>query len=132
MKNKHYSTNYFDYQKRIGIVGGKINVGKFLEYIEPTDKVLDFGCGGGYLLENLNCKVKIGVEINSIARIEARKNRLVKIYSSTRLIKSNSVDKIISNHALEHTKNPIDELKALRYVLKRGGKIILVTPTEDS
>ena len=41
----------------------------------PDKKVLDFGCGGGYLLDKINCKKKFGVEINNIAIKEAEKNK---------------------------------------------------------
>ena len=111
MKNSHYKTKYFNWQKKIGMVGGKINADKFARYINPNDVVLDFGCGGGYLLGNLSCKKKIGVEINPVARKEARKNKNLEIHSSIKLLKNGMVDKVISNHALEHTKRPIDELE---------------------
>jgi SAM-dependent methyltransferase len=131
MKNSHYKTKYFNWQKKIGMVGGKINADKFARYINPNDVVLDFGCGGGYLLGNLSCKKKIGVEINPVARKEARKNKNLEIHSSIKLLKNGMVDKVISNHALEHTKRPIDELVTLQRVLKKTGKIVLVTPIDD-
>ena len=65
----YYNEDYFnDYQKKIGEFGGKANLFKFEEHIKNTDNVLDFGCGGGFLLSNLDCKYKAGIEINSIAR----------------------------------------------------------------
>lgn len=43
----------------------------------------------------------------------------------------NYVDKIISDNALEHTHNPLEELKKLYGKLKTGGKIIFVVPCEN-
>ena len=130
MKNKHYKTRYFNYQKKIGVVGGKLNAAKFSRYIKADDVVLDFGCGGGYLLENLDCKRKLGVEINPVARKECL-NKNLEVFASTRSVRAGFVDKIISNHSLEHTKRPVDELMDLRKILKRGGQIILVVPIDD-
>jgi len=131
VKNKYYTGGYFDYQKKIGVSGGKINVNKFLKHIKPTDIVLDFGCGGGYLLSNLVCKKKIGVEINPAARKVAKKDKSLEVYSSIQLVKTGSIDKVISNHVLEHTKRPVDELVQLKRVLKKKGKIVLVVPIDD-
>ncbi|MBC7617642.1 MAG: methyltransferase domain-containing protein [Candidatus Saccharibacteria bacterium] len=41
------------------------------------------------------------------------------------------MDVIISNHALEHTLNPLEELKALRLILKKGGTIHFFVPCDS-
>ena len=43
---------------------------------------------------------------------------------------SNKFDLIISNNALEHTENPLQELKNLRKSLVQGGKICIVVPLD--
>ena len=64
-----YDSEYFDgYQKKIGELGGVLNKFKFQKYISKSDSVLDFGCGGGFLLNNLDCDTKVGIELNDIAR----------------------------------------------------------------
>ena len=57
----HYNKDYFDWQKNIGAFGGWANSYKFKNTIKKCDVVLDFGCGGGFLLSNLVCKKKIGI-----------------------------------------------------------------------
>lgn len=74
-----YGEAYFNYQRRIGAFGGKANLFKFLPFIDEKDTVLGFGCGGGYLLENIVCSKKAGVEINEFARHEAQ-NRGLTVY----------------------------------------------------
>jgi len=128
--SKHYDGDYFDYQQDIGIFGGWANLSKFSDYIKKDDVVLDFGCGGGFLLKHINCKKRIGVEINPTAFETARKNG-IEIYNSVGDIPDECVDVIISNNALEHTLRPLDELKALRSKLKAKGKIIFVVPCES-
>ena len=43
----HYDKKYFDWQQNVGIVGGVLNKFKFENYINDTDILMDFGCGGG-------------------------------------------------------------------------------------
>ena len=122
-----YRKKYFDWQKDIGLIGGILNKFKFEKYIKKEDTVIDFGSGGGYLLKNINCKEKKGIEINPIARKNAS-NLGIKSVSSINKIKDNYANVIISNHALEHVKCPLDILKKLKLKLKKNGRIIFVVP----
>ena len=128
--SKYYDTNYFDWQKSIGEFGGWANQTKFLEYLKDDDIVLDFGCGGGFLLDGLNVKKKIGIEINPDA-IKSAESKNIEVYNDVNKVPDNYVDKIISNNALEHTLRPLDELKSLYKKLKKGGMIIFVVPCES-
>jgi len=127
----HYNAAYFEWQKNIGAFGGIANIFKFKEFIHPTDTVIDFGCGGGYLLENINCQNKIGIEINDTAREEALK-RGIKAVATTEEIQDNTADVIISNHALEHVVSPVEVLQSLYKILKVNGTIIFVVPHQDT
>lgn len=132
MSNKtstHYDDNYFDWQAPIGEFGGWANQTKFADYVSPDDIVLDFGCGGGDLLKHMKCKKRIGVEINPVAADKARDNG-IEIYNRVMDVPDECVDVIVSNNALEHTLQPLDELKALRRKLKVGGTIVFVVPCE--
>jgi len=126
---KHYDQNYFAWQKTIGAFGGWANKTKFEKFIKPTDHVIDFGCGGGYLLKNFDCKTRTGIEINTNAHATARQNG-VTIYGNMADVPDNSADVIVSNHALEHCEAPLNELRQLYSKLKPGGKIIFVVPCE--
>ena len=130
MANSHYDDQYFNWQKSIGEFGGWANKTKFATHISKDHVVMDFGCGGGYLLKNFECKKKLGVEINPAAAETARKNGL-EVYNQVVEVADNFVDVIISNNALEHTHHPLDELKNLYQKLKTGGKIVFVVPCEN-
>jgi cyclopropane fatty-acyl-phospholipid synthase-like methyltransferase len=127
----YYDANYFNWQKQVGLFGGIANLFKFKDHIKETDAVLDFGCGGGYLLKNIKCHKKMGVEINDVARAEALKMDL-EVLSDTSQIPDDFADVIVSNHTLEHVGAPLDALKALYPKLKREGKIIFVVPHQKS
>lgn len=127
--SSYYDARYFDWQKNIGFFGGVANLQKFKKFISKNDVVVDFGSGGGYLLHNLECKTKIGIEINEQARKTARELG-IKSVDSPKKIPANYADVIISNHALEHCERPLDELRSLKKILKPGGKIVFVLPHE--
>ena len=125
----HYEKAYFDWQKELGEFGGKAEQFKFRPYIKPTDNVLDFGCGGGFVLKNLPCAGKMGIEINAVAR-ENCAALGVKAVPNVSEVPDNWADVIISNHALEHTHQPLDEIKSLFPKLKSGGTILFCVPWE--
>jgi|GEM_PF-2296451 len=124
-----YDESYFEYQKKMGIFGAKIKKSLFEKYINENDAVIEFGSGGGYLLNELNCKTKIGIEINDIARKNARSIGIESVKYPDN-IDDDFADVIISTSVLEHVENPLDALRKLRPKLKDGGKIIFNVPSE--
>ena len=129
---QHYAEAYFNnFQKEIGQFGGLANKFMFEKHIRPEDVVLDFGCGGGFLLSHLTCEEKIGVELNPVAREYCINVNGIKCFESLDLLPDESVDVVISSHCLEHTINPFEIVSFLYDKLKRGGKIIIVVPLES-
>ena len=63
--SSYYAQDYFDRQKNVGAFGGIANSFKFTNSYKLSDTVLDFGCGGGFLLANLDCKRKICIVPNN-------------------------------------------------------------------
>jgi SAM-dependent methyltransferase len=123
-------TKYFDWQNKNGAISGRIEARKFKAYVKPTDTVLDFGCGGGHVLRNLNCARRVGVEINPAARSAAAEGG-IECHDSIAGLADGSFDVVISNHALEHVEFPIAILRALRSKLKSSGVLILCVPVDD-
>jgi SAM-dependent methyltransferase len=131
--SSHYNSadgRYFRWQSSIGEFGGWANLTKFTDYITPDSRVLDFGCGGGYLLQNITCRQKLGIEVGEAARKEAR-SRNIDVVASTDEVRDEWADVIISNSALEHCLHPLQELEALRPKVVPGGRVVFVVPCES-
>jgi len=126
----HYDKKYFGWQKTIGEFGGLVNTAHIEKYCQPDFKVLDFGCGGGYLLANLNCKERIVIEINPAAQDEAGAKGII-VYTKTEDAPDEWADLIISDNALEHTFHPLLELQQLFRKLKKGGLMVALVPCES-
>jgi FkbM family methyltransferase len=121
---------YFRWQNRVGEIGADLNLWKFVDHVSPEQTVVDFGCGNGALLARLKARRKIGVEVNPVAH-EAAFFRGVEVVRTADEIPPMTADVVISNHALEHTLNPLAELQSLYNALKPGGVIVLWLPLDD-
>lgn len=125
----YYDENYFAFQKEQGKFASDMMKHFFQEYIKPTDSVLDFGCGGGFLLKNLNCGNKLGIEINPHARANAKTINIETVDTIDK-VSNEWADVLISSHALEHVLRPYDILVELKSKVKVGGLVVFIVPHE--
>ena len=128
---ENYDASYFDWQKNVGVFGGMANRFKFEDHTSESLVTMDFGCGGGFLISNTPAKKKIGFDVNPNALANAR-TLGVETYSDLKDVPDNSIDLIISNHALEHVPNPFETLSELKNKLTEKGKVVFVVPHEGT
>lgn len=130
----HYTGNeglrYFEWQSVSAQYTSHFEADKFRHVVRDARSLLDFGCGGGWLLNTLTAKRKVGVEINPIARSAAAQLGL-KVYESTAELEGEAFDHIISNHCLEHVPFPIGALKNLREFAAKGCQLVIAVPVDD-
>ncbi|MBS0474901.1 MAG: class I SAM-dependent methyltransferase [Proteobacteria bacterium] len=128
----HYDYEYFYRSQRAnGEIGGRANLFKFQPYIKSSDDVLDFGCGGGFLLNNLSCATKTGVELNPHARRYCEENHGIKVHASLDDVEDGRFDVVISNHCIEHVKDPYQTIEKLKAKLRPGGRIVICVPIDS-
>ncbi len=103
----------------------------FLSQIKPG-KILDIGCGPGWILSSLDSKWdKYGIEISKFASNHA--SQFAKIHCGTlEDYVERDFDVIIMNHVIEHIPEPISALTKIHSILKKGGIFIIGTPDFDS
>jgi len=126
----YYNEQYFDYQKEQGLFAAKVMKQFFEPYIGANDNLLDFGCGGGFLLNELNANNKLGIEINPAARKYANDELKIVTVNSIADVEDNWANVLISSHALEHTLRPYDILTELLPKVKVGGTVVFIVPHE--
>jgi len=118
----------FDFKKRM------FEFDRFMQIknlISPNSRVLEIGCGGGYLLSYLNnygCQVEGLEPSNALANL--CKSKGIKGYNQ--LFEDadiqGSFDVIIMFHVLEHFLSPVTAMKKCRSLLNLKGKVIVEVP----
>jgi SAM-dependent methyltransferase len=121
---------YFAWQGGGGDFGALIQRRKFVQFVQPMDTVVDFGCGGGFLLNSLACKHRIGIEINPAARTAAERAG-VECHADTAELADGSADIVVSDHALEHVPFPIGAVREFHRILRPQGRLVIVTPIDS-
>lgn len=124
------AADYWRYQQPIGQTVGRRDAWKFDSHVTTSDRVVELGCGGGYLLERLVGQTKVGVEVNPLARAAAVERGL-DVRRSLVEIDDAWADVVISHHVLEHVLEPFNVLTQLRSILRSGGKLVLCLPIDD-
>ncbi len=117
-------------KKHIEDVNNEIS---FINSLKPG-KILDVGCGLGYLLSGINNQWdKYGVEISNFCYKYAK--RWGKIYIgdlSESNYKNNYFDVIVLHHVIEHIDDPIKIILKIKNILNKNGYFIIGTPDFDS
>ena len=96
-------------------------------------KILDIGCGPGWILSTLKDQKweKFGVEISKFASDYA--SQFGQIYNGSVLDYETEIefDVIIMHHVIEHLDQPILAIQKIYKLLKQGGVFIIGTPNFD-
>jgi SAM-dependent methyltransferase len=126
----HYDAAYFQWQDPIGETMARVYAPVIAVHVDRDDHVVDFGCGGGHLLTALDVRSRTGIEVNPSAAAYARA-RGIRVVAKTLELDDGIADVVVSTHALEHVRDPYQELCRLRRVLRPGGKLVLWLPIDD-
>lgn len=106
---------------------------EFIEGLEPG-KILDVGCGPGWLLSAIDPGWdKYGIEPSRKAGAIAASHANIEIGTFEDAdVKNKTFDLIVMYHVIEHMKNPVDALRSAQSMLRPEGHMVLGTPDFDS
>jgi len=98
--------------------------------ISPDERVLDYGCGTGLLVEKLQMEGirAIGVERSEGARNFSLSERDITLLKNVDEIEDQSLDIVLMIEVIEHLPDPMEAISALKRKLRQGGKLFLTTP----
>ena len=95
--------------------------------LNPTDDVLDLGCGSGEIAEHLSTDCKM-----SCADAEDQRTHGLNLpfhaVGTVLPFPDGSFDVVLSNHVIEHTLDPTAHVREIRRILKPEGVAYLATP----
>ncbi len=104
---------------------------KYIDKLKPG-RILDVGCGYGWLLSALNNKwKKYGVEVSKYAGMYSKKFGNIHLGEIENFHERN-FDLITALHVIEHINKPEIFLLKLKKILNKKGILILETPDFDS
>ncbi|MFH0832268.1 MAG: class I SAM-dependent methyltransferase [Candidatus Aenigmatarchaeota archaeon] len=94
---------------------------------ESRGRILDLGCGSGYLLKHVDFKDKYGIDIDLPRDSRCMKGDIRKGLP----FKQDYFDCITMLAVFEHIEEDtiVDVMKECRRVLRSGGRLIITTPT---
>jgi len=105
------------------------------KYIGSNDKVLEVGSGKGAFAKHIDTKDYIGLDFSQNAKEMATRNGvtienvMIQDYAANH---KEEFDVVVSFQVLEHVSDPKEFLEAKLEALKKGGKLIVAVPSEDS
>jgi SAM-dependent methyltransferase len=107
-----------------------------LDYLNqlPPGRILDVGCGLGYLLSGLGPGwERHGVEVSRFAADHARQYGTIHVGELADASYPDAYfDAVVMHHVIEHVANPDAVILEARRVLRPGGVLVLGTPDFDS
>ena len=106
-------------------------------YGKSSGALLDVGCGVGHFLDKARDKgfsVK-GLDISPVAAEAAKEKYNIEVNVGTlesAPYASDSFDVVALWDVIEHIRRPLENMKAINKIIKKGGILVMKTPNEDS
>ncbi len=113
----------------------KLRIRKIIHHIPKNCALCDFGCGVNlHLLNTLKSYIRLGIGLDLKLKPQPdKKIKLIRCNLDESIpLRSNTIEVITSLAVLEHLTNPTNNLKEAYRILRKGGLLILTTPTPIS
>jgi 2-polyprenyl-3-methyl-5-hydroxy-6-metoxy-1,4-benzoquinol methylase len=106
------------------------------ERFRKTNNILDIGCGDGHFLEVAKARnwnvygTEFTTEAIQVVRKKGIKMKLGSLDPNN--YENDFFDVVTSFEVIEHINNPVDEIRAIKMILRTGGLVYLTTPNFNS
>ena len=106
--------------------------GFFQPLISPSGTLIDFGCGRGEFISQVNSRRRIGIDLENL--VESKHSEGLEVYVGPRALaglSTGTADVVFTSNTLEHLRSKddlLEVLKEFRRILKPGGLCIILTP----
>lgn len=107
--------------------------------LTETTKILDVGCGYGYLLEMIRLNSSRIAELSGIEISRVERNHSLnlgsgrfQVYEELKNVPDDKFDLVVCNEVIEHIAQPLPFLNEIYKKLKKNGKLFLLTDNFDS
>jgi SAM-dependent methyltransferase len=103
--------------------------GDVVRHFPPDTRLLDVGCGGGWLGEHFERYTGVDVSAEAVAAARARGREALQIEPGAPLpFEDESFDGVVMKDVLEHVPDPVALVEEVRRVLRRGGRVFASSP----
>ena len=121
--------------RAFGIGGAKLNQLESLK-LKTGERVLDEGCGMGFVIGNINAKERYGIDIEP-SHISQARARYPEVNFSVRSVEDTGFqdgffDLILCLDVIEHTEDDVKVVREAYRILKPQGSLVLSTPVKGS
>ena len=105
----------------------------FYKWIQPSDEILDLGCGYGEFINQINCSAKHAMDLNAKTKDFLKKDIIFHEQDCSKpwMIKPSSLDLVFTSNFFEHMpdKDTLEiTIKNIHKALKPNGMLIAMGP----
>jgi SAM-dependent methyltransferase len=106
-----------------------VRADKLRSYIQPADRVLEYGVGFGWNLARIECAEKVGFDLTPGLR-SAVESKGICFVQDEAALPQRHFNKIICHHVLEHVRSPVECARRIGRMLQPSGELLLFVPFE--
>lgn len=131
--SQFYTYQWFEWNAPLKKIQAKHRLSKIAKQLHKGQKLLDFGCGHGYLVNEAARKgiKSYGFDFG-IDNIIQSDTHILTYGNDFEAYQETDFDVITLWHVLEHVIDPNQIVNQLKKRLKKGGKLIISVPNSDS